>query len=336
MTLAFVVPVYGGELFLRGLVDAQERFRQELEGSGAAIRHLESIFVCDEPIDRSSELLIDLARSRPWLTVIHLARNMGQHGATAAGMLHTSADWVVTMDEDGQHEPAHVPLMLAAVMKSQADVCYAKPVGPVHENGWRNSSSRAAKRLVSLLVNDPVVTCFNSFRLVRGDIARAAAALASPDLYLDVALRWFTNRVVTTDLALRDPRGPTHRSGYSFRSLLEHFRRLLMSYNLTVLRHLTTFGFGAAIVFGLLGAFNLALKLISPERVPVQGWTSVFVTISFFGGLTTFLLGLILERLATMLTKAQGRPAFYVVDRSRDSLWHQEDARDLPAKQETT
>ena len=62
-------------------------------------------------------------------------------------------------------------------------------------------------------------------------------------------------------------------------------------------------------------------KLINPDSVPVQGWTSIFVTTSFFGGLTQFLLGLILERLSTMLTRAQGHPAFFIVDRSRDELW---------------
>jgi len=152
-------------------------------------------------------------------------------------------------------------------------------------------------------------------------LTRAAGALASYDVYLDVALRWFTSRIGAVDLALKDPRGEGQRSGYTLRSLLAHLRRLLMSYHLTVLRYVMLGGFATSAGVGLLGVAIVVEKLISPDSVPVRGWTSMFVTIAFFGGLTLFLLGLILERLSTMLTRAQGHPAFFIVDRSRDELW---------------
>ena len=321
LSLSIVVPVYGGQAFLPDLVARQEALRAQLEASEWPIRHVESIFVCDEPIDGSAALLQGLSKTRPWLTVLHLGKNMGQHGATAAGMLHTSGDWVVTMDEDGQHDPLAIVELLKATVPSSKDLCYARPLAGVHAAGWRDASSRWAKRLVAFLVGDPFVPLFNSFRLIRGGVARSAGALASYDVYLDVALRWFTSRVGTVDLPLRDPRVGAQRSGYTFRSLLTHLRRLLMSYHLTVLRYVMLAGFATSAGFGLLGLTLAIQKLVSPDSVPVQGWTSIFVTTSFFGGLTLFLLGLILERLSTMLTRAQGHPAFFIVDRSRDELW---------------
>src|SRR5690349_13842441 len=108
LTVSFVTPVYSGEAHLPALVSRQEEARAALEKSGLAVRHVESIFVCDEPIDGSARVLAELAKTRPWITVLHLGKNMGQHGATAAGLLHSSGDWVVTMDEDGQHDPVLV------------------------------------------------------------------------------------------------------------------------------------------------------------------------------------------------------------------------------------
>jgi len=105
------------------------------------------------------------------------------------------------------------------------------------------------------------------------------------------------------------------------RSLVAHLRRLLMSYHLTVLRYVMVGGFVFAGVFGFAGVAHLVAKVLYPDSVPVRGWTSMFVMNSFFGGLTVFLLGLILERLATTLTRAQGRPAFFIVDRTRDVVW---------------
>lgn len=322
LTLSIVVPVYSGESFLPGLVERQEALRARLETT--PIRHVESIFVCDEPIDGSAKVLTGLAATRPWMTVLHLGKNMGQHSATAAGMLHTSGDWVVTMDEDGQHEPLDVVAMLEGTVPKGLDLCYARPVSGVHSAGWRDASSRWAKRLVAFLVGDKFVPMFNSFRLIRGGVARSAGALAGYDVYLDVALRWFTNRICAVELALKDPRGKNQRSGYTLRSLLTHLRRLLMSYHLTVLRYVMLAGFATSAGVGLLGVALVVEKLVSPDSVPVRGWTSMFVTIAFFGGLTLFLLGLILERLSTMLTRAQGHPAFFIVDRSRDELWKTE------------
>ena len=319
LSLSIVVPVYSGASFLPALVERQEALRTRLETT--PIRHVESIFVCDEPIDESANVLQQLAATRPWMTVLHLGKNMGQHSATAAGMLHTSGDWVVTMDEDGQHDPLGIVALLEATVPKRFDLCYARPTAGVHAAGWRDASSRWAKRLVAFLVDDKFVPMFNSFRLIRGGVARSAGALASYDVYLDVALRWFTNRICAVDLPLKDPRGKDQRSGYTVRSLLAHLRRLLMSYHLTVLRYVMLAGFATSAGFGLLGVALVAEKLISPDSVPVRGWTSMFVTTAFFGGLTLFLLGLILERLSTMLTRAQGHPAFFIVDRSRDELW---------------
>ena len=267
LSLSLVVPVYGGQAFLADLVARQEALRAQLEASQLPIRHVESIFVCDEPIDGSAKLLEGLAKTRPWMTVLHLGKNMGQHGATAAGMLHTSGDWVVTMDEDGQHDPLAVIELLEATLPRSFDLCYAKPVAGVHVASWRDASSRAAKRLVAFLVGDPFVPMFNGFRLIRGGVARSAGALASYDVYLDVALRWFTNRICTAELSLRDPRVGTQRSGYTLRSLMSHLRRLLMSYHLTVLRYVMLAGFATSASFGFLGVAMVVAKEIGRAHV---------------------------------------------------------------------
>jgi glycosyltransferase involved in cell wall biosynthesis len=327
ISISFVTPVYRGEEYLSALVEREEAFRAHLEASPLAIRLIESIFVCDDPVDGSAALLSSLAVKRPWMTVLYLAKNVGQHAATAAGMLHASGDWVATLDEDGQHDPFRILDLVQSAIEGGLDVCYARPRGAVHGDWWRNVSSRWAKRIAAFLVNDPHVRIFNSFRLVRGEIARAAGALASYDLYLDVAFRWLTDRVGSTFVDSRDPRVGTRNSGYSLRSLVSHFRRMVMSYQLRILNLVTFGGLLTAVFFGLVGVSAVLVKLLAPARIPVQGWTSTIVTIAFFGGLTVFLLGIILDRLSLTLTRSQGRPAFFLVDRSRDGLWSKE-ARD--------
>ena len=236
-------------------------------------------------------------------------------------MLHTSGDWVVTMDEDGQHDPLRIQALLEATLPKSFDICYAAPTSGTHSRWWRNVSSRAAKRIAAWLVSDPFVPVFNSFRLIRGEIARAAGALAGHDLYLDVALRWLTDRVCTAPIEMKDPRA---LGGYRLATLLGHFRRLVMTYHPPFLRVLPVAGFLFAAIFGLMGVAAVVQKIVSPDSIPVQGWASTFVLMAFSAGLSVFLFGLILERLSTTMSRAQGRPAFLIVDRSKDALWRQQ------------
>src|SRR6516164_7722588 len=106
ISVSLVVPVYSGEPYLRRLVEAVEGLRQRWIAESAPIGIAELIFVDDSAVDGTPALLDTLAAEKPWVTTLHLARNFGQHPATAAGILHSSGDWVATLDEDLQHPPA--------------------------------------------------------------------------------------------------------------------------------------------------------------------------------------------------------------------------------------
>ena len=101
-TLAVVVPVYHGEHTLQPLIAelAQLTLRQWTP-AGHAYRVTEVLLVHDCGPDRSDETIRCLAANHGFVLPVWLSRNFGQHAATLAGMASTTADWVVTMDEDG-------------------------------------------------------------------------------------------------------------------------------------------------------------------------------------------------------------------------------------------
>jgi hypothetical protein len=112
----------------------------------------------------------------------------------------------------------------------------------------------------------------------------------------------------------------TGSSGYSLRRLLSHARRMLVSSNLKVLRMGAVFGFIVTTI-SILGAIGLVvMKLLNPDFVSIQGWTSLMLAISTFGGLTLMFLGIVLEYLSLLVQRAHGRPLFFALDRSSDSI----------------
>lgn len=321
ISLSTVTPVYQGARYLRELVAELEAVRTALAREQSPLELLEAIFVDDAAIDTSAEVLAELQADRPWLRVVHLSRNFGQHAATAAGILHSSGDWVATLDEDLQHHPRHlVPLLLEAC-RHHHDVVYASATGSVHRSAFRNVSSRLYKLLVGWLAGNPSIRKFSSFRVIRGSIARAAASVSTHDTYLDVVITWFTNRLASLDFPLHDIRSEAgNTSAYTLRRLLRHARRMLISSEIKLLRIGGAIGGLALLTSTVLGCATLTLKLFYPERITVAGWASLFLAVSFFGGLISLLVSIVLEYLTTLLIHAEGKPPFFVVERNQDAV----------------
>jgi len=321
ITLCTVTPVYSGEDYLTELVRQLSDLRSDLVDRDAPIRLIQSIFVDDGSIDESSLKLAELASEYSWVTVITLSRNYGQHSATVAGVCHSSADWVATLDEDLQHEPALILDLFKCQVDQGLDVVYAQPKDAVHGDSWRDKSSRIVKRVLAKLTSTPQIRMFNSFRLIRGSIARAAASSSVSNTYFDISLSWFSKLFGAIEVDLHDQRFTAdNKSGYGFLGLVKHARRLILSAQLDIASWGLVIGLGAMVMAVFIGLLSVAQKIFFPELVGSDGWASLIAVVTFFSGVIVALLCMALEYLHVMLLNSLGRPTYFTVDRSRDVL----------------
>ena len=104
--LSVVVPVLDEE---QNLPELHRRLR-------AVLDHMtepsEIIFVNDGSTDRSIELLEEIGKSDPHVTLVDLAYNSGQHAAVLAGFRVSRGEVVVTLDADLQNPPEEIPKLL--------------------------------------------------------------------------------------------------------------------------------------------------------------------------------------------------------------------------------
>lgn len=317
--ISIVTPVYAGRDYLSDLLQEVLKLKTSLDAEGAPMEILEMIFVDDASSDGSIDVLRELAAEHDWVRLVELSRNFGQHPATIAGILHSSGDWVATIDEDLQHHPMYLMGMLKEAVMNQCDITFASPQTAVHDSKFRDWSSKLYKRILARLTGISHIKAFNSFRMIRGTVARATASVCGHETYFDIALCWFSNRIRSMELPLKDMRFiQTKRSGYNLFKLLSHARRLIMSSQTNVLR----FGLlvGALAVAMAVVALALAIhhKLYAPNPEEAAGWASLFVGIAFFGGVSVFLTGVLIEYMKTLVLHTQGKPTFFAIDRSLD------------------
>src|ERR671925_2183296 len=107
MNLSIVVPVYKGEAFIESLVAQLTRTLPKF------LENYEIILVNDGSPDNSWPLIQRLARNNECVKGIRMMRNYGQHNATLCGVREASHEVIVTMDQDLQHPPQEIPLLLA-------------------------------------------------------------------------------------------------------------------------------------------------------------------------------------------------------------------------------
>jgi len=307
--ISVVIPVYQGETTLPLLIaELAPLTKETVSNDGHHFLISEVVLVHDCGPDNSAATITALSRTHAFVKPVWLSKNFGQHPATLAGMASSTGDWVVTMDEDSQQNPADIGHLFDTAMKEGAQLVYAKPSNPPPHGFVRNVLSKSAKNISTLLLGNRDIGHFNSFRLVRGDIARSLAAYCGNGVFLDVALFWITARVSRCAVVLR--REQDRPSGYSFRKLFGHFWQLLLTSGTRPLRLITFMGFGSLILAILIATYALYVKFYLV--VPVQGWASIVIVVAFFSGCILMSLGVIAEYMAVTMSIVMGKPLYVV------------------------
>ena len=126
-SVSVVIPVYGGGATLRQVVsELSDSYSVQTSPNGLQYCISEVILVDDCGKDNSALIVRELATSDDRVVPVWLTRNFGQHAATIAGMASSSGEWVVTMDEDGQHNPSSIGSLLDTAVSSECPLVYGR------------------------------------------------------------------------------------------------------------------------------------------------------------------------------------------------------------------
>lgn len=298
---SIVVPVFNSSATLEQLV-------QRIDAVFAALPQFdhEIVFVDDASARKETwPVLQRLAGENSHVRAVQLMRNFGQTPATFCGISLARGQYIITMDDDLQHAPEDIPLLIA---EREHDVVFAQFLELKHP--WHRRALSALKNaLLSFLINKPKGLQLTGFRLFRREVTSAMlAAVTSPQATLPPLL-FFMTRDVATVQATHNPRAEG-ASNYTLRRVLRLAHNLVVNETVILLKLIGQLGFAIALLSFLGGAFVLVKRLV--VKTEVVGWASTMIVLLVIGGLILFCLGIIGEYLARLIGGVEGRPAFVV------------------------
>jgi glycosyltransferase involved in cell wall biosynthesis len=249
---------------------------------------------------------LKLAARHSNILVVDLLRNYGQHAAIFAGIAHSTATYVVTMDDDGQHPPESV-LSLLNAMEEDIDVVYGVAIKEEHSI-FRNFSSRVVKSLIFKLLGIQNAKKISAFRLIRSEILKPYNFSELTTGVIDVAINWNTERTVSVPVNFM--KRQAGRSNYTLFKLISFAFNMIINYSTRPLKVATLSG-----VIGFFASSALSIVLLLKWAfggITVPGFTTIALSVLIFGSVQLITLGVIGEYVGKIHEKSIGRPLFAV------------------------
>lgn len=290
--ISVVVPYYRNYIGLCEVVEALEKLDLSFE-----------LIVVDDSNDLNSWRALGGLKSSLTIKKIRLSKNFGQHPALLAGFEHVKGDVVMTLDDDHALLVPYLPQFIDAFLEDDQDIYYAQ---------------FSEKRPILRTVATKMYRIFSSFagknhgkgssvRLMKSSLVHKITIEKRNVYFIDELVLWFTNGIYFYDLKVSLP---LSTSRYTLRQLLG--LSLSKSYYASdrPLKFVAFLGALISLISFIFGLVVLYKKYVN--KIEVEGYTSLIVSILFSTGLLMFSVGVLAMYVRQILLRLNHAPLFSV------------------------
>ena len=301
-----VIPVFNEEM-------AVEAFHRQLS---QVIDHLGNFrfsicYINDGSTDRTQSVLAQIAASDGRVSVLELSRNFGQQAALTAGLDHSTGQYVIMMDGDGQHPPEMLPEMLQLALAGY-DVVMTQRIEE-HTPFFKNITSRLFYRFINIIGDTHIEPGAPDFRLLTRPVVDSLKSMREYHRLLRGMVAWIGYRTVL--LPYKQPDRLGGKSKYSLTRLMRLTVDAIFSFSLVPLY----LGISVGAIFLALALaemiYVLSFWVTGNQAGLAPGWSSLMFVLLVVGGSLMIMLGFVGIYIGFIFQEVKGRPIY--ITRSR-------------------
>ena len=299
MEVSVVIPVYNSASILKELC---KQVNSEL-----LYIDFELILVNDGSVDESWSVIEKIAKEFSTVKGISLAKNFGQDNAIMAGLGLSCGNYVVIMDDDLQHSPSDIPILLEKI-KDDWDVCYADFSDNLHQAWWKNIGSILNSKQANFFIKKPRHIYLSPFKIVNRMVVDSLLEYKGTYPYIDGLIFQITNLV--SQVKVKHFNRYSGKGNYNLRRSISVFFKHTTGFSIIPLRIVSLIG----LLLSVLG-FSLGLYYIYTYYIygtTVEGWTSIIAMQLFIGGAILLSLGVIGEYVGRSYMAINRKPQFAI------------------------
>ncbi len=304
MDVSFVIPCYNSTSALTKLVNDLVHAARESDVT------FEVKLVLDSRDPETYDISRALNSEFNEVSRVVLSKNFGQQGATAAGIVDSTGDVIVTLDDDYQHLPSDAIALAKKLLDNpELDLVYGVPRNRT-QPFFRSLGSSLFRRMMTTLGLSSFEN-FGPLRTFRGIFRESLANSLEPGIAIDVALSWVVNTVdsVECDFQWRDQGTSGYRGLARVKLAVSYF----VTHTTAPLQFGIYLGFFGVFITVLFAAIILIQYVVGAIEVP--GFVSTLLTVLFIGSIQLLLLGILGKYVGQQHRRGLGQPLFFVRER---------------------
>lgn len=312
--LSFVIPCYGSELTIEGVLDEIHSVMEQKPGFD-----FEIICVNDCSPDNVWDVLKKRANDNAKIIIINLTKNMGKACAVIAGYSFVSGDFIVDLDDDGQC-PLDRLWDLFSAIECGNDIAYAGyPLKK--QSAFKNFGSDINAFMAHHLIGKPKNLTTSNFSIKRRFVIEEAKKYKGPYPYLSGLFMKVTNKIVNVSMEERN-RAAGH-GNYTFRKSFALWMNGFTAFSIIPLRISSLVGLLTALAGFIFGIYIIIRKLFFyPDMI--TGYPSTMAVLLFVGGMIMLMLGMLGEYVGRIYLSQNGLPQYVI----REVICEQEDVKE--------
>jgi len=207
--ISVVVPAYNEEESVPVLISEISQAMKPLD------RRYEIIIVDDGSNDRTRDVLVELTSQYKQLRWASHVTNLGQSAGMATGFHMAGGSIIITLDADGQNNPADIPKLLSALTDEVDCVCGVR--AERRDTFVRRASSKIANGFRSFVIGDTVTDAGCAFRVIRQQALKEIFVFNGMHRFLPTILQAQGYRVAEIQISHRERALGTSKYGINNR-----------------------------------------------------------------------------------------------------------------------
>ncbi len=264
--------------------------------------NLEVILIDDGSKDNSYSQIEQLSKSYNYLKGIKLARNFGHQIAVRTGLKVASGNYIAIIDDDLQDPPFLIQQFIQK-LEEGFDVAFG-----VRKKRKENQLKRTAYYLFYRILNKissiKIPLDSGDFCVMKKEVVSNMLLFHEQNVYLRGIRAWVGFKQVGIEYE-RNAR-EIGESGYSIKKLFKIAKDGIFSFSNVPLKLITISGQLGLIAAAAYTFYVIYLNLVSD--IPVKGFSTITILISFFSSLILICLGIIGEYIIRIYDEVRNRP----------------------------